>query len=759
MRGKLHLPLAAMAGGAVFASTGEIGKFVCIGVLTMIFFRVRRMWRIFLLSSFLCFGYWYFAPAEKTSLNLTPHLITGTISSGITETDQSIQVILTKDNKNPVEKVQLTYFKEQMDALYLEKLQNQWKYGAACTIYSSEEEVKEARNPGEFDFRHYLARQQIYSQVVITKDIRMSCKGSSWLQYLFEQRNRMEFTVKNAVSTTAYPWIKALIFGETDELDKDTLEWFREWGLSHLLAISGLHIGLFLTLFMLLFYRTGIASMEQVRFSLICILPAYSFIAGGAPSVLRASLMGVIALLLAQAGLRMAVTDILSITAIVLLIASPDMLQQPGFQFSFLVTFALIFSSKIFLQEQNFLTLSAKICLISQLCVLPLQVHYFYECNPLSLLANLLLVPYFSFLLLPISLLLVLQAFIFPKIAFVFSTLTFSCHTQLLNYIEILSSKVLFQWTIGAIPTPWILVFSGSFVMMMIFWSRRKLKLTFYLAVVCCSVLIVYSSLPYFSSQGTVTMLDIGQGDTFVIELPFRRGVMMIDAAGPPIFTENKTRTEEMVIAPFLKSRGISHLDAMLVSHHDWDHNGSVSPILHDFTVDRLIVSPYYKFEKKQGPKVEVNRVKAGDKFSIQGQQFSVLEPDREASSTNDNSVVLLTKLGGKLWMFTGDSSVEKEEEMVRNGSNLDVDVLKVGHHGSHTSTSEEWLEALTPEIALISAGEHNRYGHPHQDVINKLKDMGIIIWRTDQHGAVQYKFSGGEGTFYPFLSYNASRE
>ncbi len=760
MRGRLHLPLIAMILGAMISQSKGVTAFVLIGISLywIINLKNARAGALLLLCS--VFGYYYFTPSVIPSVSSNPVHIIGQISSPIAETPHTLQVRLKKEIPSKKSNVLLTYFKsEDENKEFQSYLRKKWRYGAECTLNSPQELLKEARNPGEFDYRGYMADQNVEAQIIISEKASMSCQGESWVDQLYEWRSMMQNKMKESVSAEAYPWMNALLFGETSDLNEETAEWFRNWGLSHILAISGLHVGLISGMIFIILFRSGAVTLEHSRFLLFIFLPVYCFIAGGSASVLRAVLMAVFALLFMHRNLKISGTDLVSLAAFCLLLLAPNQLRQIGFQFSFLVTFAIVLSLPVLSQTPNKLHASAKISLICQLSILPLQIHYFYECNPLTLLANLLVVPYFSVVVIPLCIILFLLALLFSPLAYSASDSFFQLHSFILECLQKLTDPFLIKWVIGEITPPWILVYYLFFSFMMIAWNHGKLKHAFIWGAGACLTIGAFASVPYAVNQGRVTMLDIGQGDAFVLELPYRKGVIMIDAAGLPPFMVNPKQTEENIIRPYLKSRGISHLDALMISHHDTDHSGSVDPLVEDFDVDWLIVSPYYSVIPELKDKVKVMRVNAGDRIKLKGQLFSVLNPEHDAHDPNDNSVVLYTEAGGKSWLFTGDLSTRMEEKVMENYPKLRVDVLKVGHHGSHTSSSDQWISQLKPEFGLISAGVNNRYGHPHQEVVDRLQENGVKLWRTDQSGAVQFKFSRQSGTFSAFLPYNASRD
>lgn len=317
----------------------------------------------------------------------------------------------------------------------------------------------------------------------------------------------------------------------------------------------------------------------------------------------------------------------------------------------------------------------------------------------------------------------------------------------------ILSSELNIQWVIGQLPIIWGGLYLVIFTIMMKKWSVDHLQKAFISGTLLVLLLVAYCLLPYISPFGKVTMLDVGQGDTFVIELPYRKGVIMIDAAGPSLFTNNPSSTSDYIIEPFLKSNGIKKIDALIISHNDQDHSGSVEYLDSAFLIEGIYVSPYYNEELKNK-----RIVKEGDALVFSNYSFYILHPGEDHEDSNENSLVIYTELGGLSWVFTGDISKQIEKNLIKSYPELSADVLKVGHHGSHTSTDPNWLKHLSPQVALISVGRDNSYGHPHAEVIEAIEEQGSLVFRTDKHGGVRFLFKGDNGTFLPHLTYNAER-
>ncbi|WP_277923944.1 DNA internalization-related competence protein ComEC/Rec2 [Halobacillus yeomjeoni] len=751
-KGTLHIPVISFVWGGVlsYLSNTSLTFILLIVLIWLYMFRRNFIFMIFIISSFL-FGYVHLSPPSLQSVSedsLIPPSPVRIIST-LKKTPMSVHMVV--EDLNTKEKMNVTFFKKSSE----DHVPVTWKHGAICQWEGEKERFQNARNPGEFNFKTYMNNRGVFYQLRLKNERSLECQGSSIFSHAYDFREKLMQQTQAHVDQAAFAWMAALIFGETEWLDEETLHWFREFNLSHLLAISGLHVGLMVSVIYLFIYRSGLGTKEQAMTVLLVIIPLFCFLAGAAPPVIRASIMVFGFILLKRLRLTISSIDLLSIIAFGLLFYSPTLFTHIGFQFSFIVTFSLLLSLPILKNQKNFWLQSALISAISQLSILPIQLHHFFQFNPASLIANLIMVPYFSFFYMPVLLFTFSLSLFVPSFTMVLSGYLNDLHEGVLEFWQSCSTYINIQWVVGELSTPYILGYFCLFCIMMRFWQLRHLNKAFFMGVYMVSILIAFSLKPYLSPYGTITMLDVGQGDAFVIELPFRKGVVMIDAAGPPAFISNADRTAEKVIIPYLKSRGIGRLHALILSHQDSDHSGSVPAIIRNIQTDQLVVGKFYPVIDQ---KIKVLRVGDGDRLSLGGQVFDVISPEMDYSDANDNSVVLYTEFGGLRWLFTGDISKQVEEHLMTAYPKMQVDVLKVAHHGSRTSTSERWVQKIHPVYAWISAGKNNRYGHPHPEVIGRLEQRDVLIYQTEKDGAVQYKFSESGGTFSRYLPYNASR-
>lgn len=267
---------------------------------------------------------------------------------------------------------------------------------------------------------------------------------------------------------------------------------------------------------------------------------------------------------------------------------------------------------------------------------------------------------------------------------------------------------------------------------------------------------IAFTVTPYFDGALRVTFIDVGQGDSALVELPYRQGVYLIDTGGLLRFGregfDDRTRPYEIgrqVVAPYLQGNGISRLDALIISHPDADHAEGADEILQLFAVEEVHMSPgSQKTElatdlEKDLDGVTVRMPGRGSLWKNKNTAFTYLSPSDEEYSGNNDSLVLLMEHENYKVLFTGDLEIDGENEILKNYGDLleETTVLKVGHHGSKTSSGEDFLKKLNPDLSVFSTGEGNRYGHPAEEVKGRFENLSLPTLNTAETGTIEIVF------------------
>lgn len=654
------------------------------------------------------------------------------------------------------EKLQVSYTiqtEEQQHAM------SEVKPGMFLQINGMLDKAKSSTNDNAFDYREYLKQQHIH-YVLKANSLKFSSKPSYKIKYeLLQIRQSQIDLIEENFPKESAPFVEALIFGERALFDSDIERNYRELGLVHLLAISGSHISLLIVGGYFCLLRIGITKSKATVILLI-ILPIYMILAGASPSVVRAVIVGMIVLLSFFHKAKLLAIDILSIALILMLLINPYSLLNVGFQLSFVISFCLIVSSK-FLSTLSPFMMTLAVTIIAQFVALPITLFNFYEISFLSIPLNLIFVPFISFIIFPLAFI----SLIVYRIPFIgdfilsFLDVLISISNRFLELIaKIPNASIIF----GKPTFIWIIIFY-TFLIVLFFRFEQKKKVSIILIELFVLLCFQYVDL---DRSVKVTFIDVGQGDCILIQMKSEN--YMIDTGGTISFggeawekQKDPFEVGKDTVVPYLKSIGVRKIDKLIITHGDQDHIGGATAIFDELKVEELVLGEkidrsnlemdLIEIAKRKGSKIIT--VGSGDSWSKGSTTFQILSPFGDEAEENSRSIVIYTQIGEHNWLFTGDLDISGEERIVEKYPKLNVDVLKVGHHGSNTSTGEELLEVTTPKIAIISVGENNRYGHPNDEVIERLSTQ--VVLRTDELGMISYEYRGGQGTFTSHKSYD----
>ncbi|MFB5283793.1 DNA internalization-related competence protein ComEC/Rec2 [Peribacillus sp. Hz7] len=640
--------------------------------------------------------------------------------------------------------------------------------GLICPATGSLLEPEKNRNENSFNYKRYLQQQHIYWILEANSIVWADCRvGKKSIVTTLQQVRQAGITYVNVhFPSEAGSFVNALLFGDQTYISEEILTNYQRLGIVHLLAISGLHVS-FLT--GLLFYggiRIGITREKMMMVILVC-LPMYAILSGAAPSVLRACCMAMLFFLLLLWKKKVSASGTIGVVYLLLLFVQPSMLYNIGFQLSFAVTLAIIMSLTIVQSYPQKTMQLLIVSIVCQLAAVPILLYHFYEVSVLGVLLNVLYVPLYSAFLLPFSLVAFFTHLIFPSIGQLMIALLDQIFL-LCNELAACISRLPLASIVFGKPFP-IIMLLLVFVVISLFiqWESASLfKKKISIVVLVCILFFQYH-IQKLNPYGEVVFIDIGQGDAILIKLPFNQGNYLIDTGGVitfPVAEWQKKRktynTGEDVILPFLKSKGIHEIDKLILTHPDADHIGGAAEIIEHFNVKEVVIGEGSEsmYRDKEWIKwalakhIPISTVKRGDSWSVAGAQFYILHPYQKDEDVNESSIVLAAKMGGLMWLLTGDAGEGTEQELLRAFPGLRVDILKAGHHGSKTSSSKVFLEKVQPKVAIISAGKENRYGHPHHQVIEEMEALHVTILRTDQKGAISYKYRHESGTFQTVL-------
>lgn len=704
-----------------------------------------------------------------------------------------------------------------------------WRRGDRIEMTGTLKRPPAARNFGAFDYRRYLYMHHIHWQLTVkgTESIIVTPPdGDEWGMWRLARWND---TFRDALASKVdalFPaeqsgFMKGMLIGLTDEIDPEQFDAFSRLGLTHIIAISGLNVAIFLGCLIWLLRRIGV-TRETYLWTAIAFVPLYIAATGGAPSIVRAGIMAIIGLYAAYRNRLKDGLHLAFVTGLGMLAWHPYYLTNVSFQLSFLVTIGIIVLvpkvGKLLPVTHVKLRDALSITLVAQFVSFPLTIYYFNQFSLLSFAANLALVPVFSLVVMPVGTIAMLLGFVSMGVAGALAWFVAKVNELLFVLVIWCSELPLFQ-TIWPSPSiGWIVIYYGGLVGLVLLglqmkcqessvsanesgplldsvfvfrwktrfhrWNRRVLLPGSMLAfgVVLWAG---YDPLKGQSKPGQVQFIDVGQGDSILIRSPGEARHILVDGGGTVFFRKPGETWKERrdpyevgrkTLVPLLKKRGIQQLDEIILTHQDEDHFGGLLAVLEDIPVKRLLFNGTLKpnpkverlFETALDRGTQLVPVQAGDRLKV-GTDTELLflfpfgetaQEDRAKvrleSVQNPVSLVFMMEMEGTRWLFAGDIRVQEELELLERWSGLPpelgkglmeqpVDVLKVAHHGSKSSTAQQWLDVWRPKQAVISVGANNVYGHPSPLVTERLSSYGALIHRTDRHGEVQMTVKDGQ--------------
>ncbi|WP_226667330.1 DNA internalization-related competence protein ComEC/Rec2 [Metabacillus litoralis] len=647
------------------------------------------------------------------------------------------------------------------------------KPGDSCIFKGELQSPKLPTLPNAFNYKQYLHDHHIHWKFSVKEIERCYAKNGGVMNKLLNLRLFGLSVIENNFPATTVGVVQALIFGERNLLQEDIEKAYQELGIVHLLAISGLHVGLLVggVYFLLLYF--GVTHEKAKLFIIIC-LPIYMIVTGGAPSVIRASFMVILYFVLQLFKQKVSPLDVISFTFLCLLLINPYYLFQVGFQLSYVVSFGLLLSSKILHFFSSWLAKLTIVSLLAQVCAIPLLLYHFYEFSLISLPMNIIFVPFYSFIILPLAIISTVVVSL-PFVGFIFVKLISSLLELSHQLVLFTSSIPFFTITTGKPSSVFLILYVVLLLLLFIIYERTNTvkKILWPISLILC-LFMFQKFAQMINPYGQVLTIDVGQGDSIFIQQPHNNGTFLIDTGGKVSFPkeawEESKRSYSIVksvTVPYLKSIGVTKLNGLFLTHGDFDHIGEVLTLMEEIRIEQIIIPIGFnrgeledriiKAATKKG--IGIKEVKDGDQLRYKDITFRVIAPKTLSESKNDDSLVLWTKMGGLSWLFTGDAEINSEQQLIKSYPALKVDVLKVGHHGSKGSTSELLLDIIKPSYAIVSAGLNNRYQHPHPEVVDKLLRRNIRILRTDLQGAILYQYKGKSGTFLKHPPYDEVKE
>ena len=614
-------------------------------------------------------------------------------------------------------------------------------------------------NPKLFNYKLNLLAEKIFTTTTI-KEYSIIQINKPKLNFGLNLKSKFTRRVENILdlnlSYKNASIMKSIILGKYSYLEEEDINAFRDLGLAHILAVSGLHIGIIAGTLFFIFSYFGIKKKVKIILT-IGVLWTYAYIIGNPSSVIRANIMFSLLLISQIAHEPYDSLNTLAFSCFIILIVNPFLLFNLGFQLSYLASFFILYLGK---KLNNIFSKTLSGIMAVQIGLFPIQAYYFNRIPLLSIIANLLFVPVFSLALI-LSIILVLLPFPYGYMGNSFGIII-----NLLLNIQFKAIEVFtyFPKLTLKIPSPSIIeIIFYYLILFIIFGSIKiyKLNKSTVKSIIIYLLLIILINTAIFNLNHSIAIefIDVGQGDSILIKT--LDGNYLIDTGGN-IF--GNFDIGENILLPYLEKSGIFKLKGVFISHFDVDHCKSLPYLIDNIEIKNIyfgykrLGNIYYDeiVEKAKQKGIPITILKDGDRFNLdKNTSITVLGPKEELlknpnNSENDLSLILMLNYFNKNILFTGDIEKLGEGSLIQNLNQLEF--LKVPHHGSKTSSTEELLDIAKPREAFISVGRNNSFGHPHSEIIERYNNKGISLYRTDELGLINLVLNEKDYNINAFL-------
>jgi len=615
------------------------------------------------------------------------------------------------------------------------------KIGQYIKIKGEARAFEEARNPGNFDGRIYYAKQKMFGALWSKKVEEVKGEECALQESLFEIRQKWAFLLREKMGDEKGNILCAILLNEKDALQEEIKELYQKNGYGHILAISGLHVSFIGVGIFQILRKLGIGYGGS-GFISICVLTLYVLMIGFSVSIFRAFLMLLLRIGAEVTGRVCDTFTTVVLSAAILVMYEPLYLTDAAYQLSHGAIFAILLVApalKQYVGKEGVLAEAMYTSLAIQITLFPITLWWYYEVAVYSILWNLIVIPLMS----------LLMSLGFLGSFMPLKSLWLTGCSLILSVFETIgeignrlpgSRIVLGRPSVGA-----VIVFYGWLIVLLLLSKykeqyRRGMIISFF----CVSFLFV--KVP--DGNVDITMLDVGQGDCIFIKGP-RGKTYLVDGGSSDVNQVGKYRIE-----PFLKYKGAGTLDYVFISHGDKDHYSGIEEMLlrqkYGVQIKNLVFSENYRNDeellklaltaKERG--VFVSCIKQGQILKEGDMNIACIQPGTEDKRLEGNAGSMVLDISNEEFsmLFTGDVELEGEAQLIQNLEHP-YQVLKVAHHGSKNATSQKFLDIVKPQIALISAGKNNTYGHPHEDVLERLLQQNCKIICTAEKGAITLTF------------------
>ena len=649
------------------------------------------------------------------------------------------------------------------------------EYGNKIKLEGTYIKPSKSRNYRGFDYSNYLKTENIYGTIEQNGKIELIKEKNInyFFIILYKVKNKIIKNINNKFPEETRGVFLGILLGDKSSIEEDVRQNFADSSLSHILAVSGTHISYVVICISVLFKKLKLnKNIRKVLTSLVLFM--YLYLVDFSVSATRAVIMSTIVIMQMLFYRKQDTITTIAFSSIIILINNPYYILNIGFLLSYGGTIGIIlFVNRISIESkedffQRFKSYLKDICIVTisaQTIIMPIIIYYFNTISFTFIISNIIA----SLIIGPIIMIgLVIIAISFFKIPIISLIIRFY---NILIVILVRTADIISKIPMSKIylktPTTLEIIFYYSVVFLIALLiyikksNRKFIKKTIQIDIYNLKnffinnrnkVLIFISIVSLISitsikipKELKINFIDVGQGDSCLITTPQNKKVI-VDSGGSESYDVGKN-----VLLPYLLDKRITKIDYIMISHFDTDHCKGFEYVLENIKVKNVIISKQsetsenFKQIMKIIRKKRINLIIVQKETKIKIDNFTtvdILSPQSEniADNMNDNSIVAKLEAYNFSILFTGDASEKIEKELIKEKINLKSDILKVSHHGSKTGTSEEFLKSVKPKIALIGVGENNKFGHPTKDVIKRLTENKIKIYRTDTDGEIRIK-------------------
>lgn len=602
------------------------------------------------------------------------------------------------------------YFETEEDLRYFK---SNYNLGDIIKVKGTLEVPNNNTIPNTFNYKKYLYHKKINYILKIDNFSKLKDNKNILLKIKNDILKRIENTKHNN-------YLYAFILGKSSYIDNESYNNYKINGVTHLFALSGLHVSLFSGIILLILNKLKLN--EKLSFIITSMfLIFFSFIASFTPSILRATIFFILSGLNKIYYTFIKPKNILFLTFSILIFKNPFYIFDTGFILSFTITYFILLLNESITIKDNIKSILI-ISLLSFLSSLPIIINLSYEINIIGFINNILFIPLVTNIIFPFSIIVI----IIPKLSFILFILT-----NIMEFISKYSSNLL-NITIYFQRLNYFEII--IYYILLIVSIKKSKKVMFILFIF---ILILYIK-PSFDKDTYVYFIDVSQGDSALIVTKNNKSIL-VDTGGKLNYKNDnwKQKNKEFnlmasSIIPFFKSIGLKKIDYLLITHGDADHAGYSIELLNNYKV----MNKYTNKGRKNSLEKKINISSLESKYlKIDDIEIYSLN-DSIYNNENKDSLVLLFKIYNYKFLFMADADKEVEKNIIEKYNLKNIDVLKVGHHGSKTSTDESFINEITPKYSIISVGKNNKFGHPNIETLNTLKKSKIL--RTDELGTIK---------------------